>query len=116
METTTVCDCGHVAVSNGFSTGYGVDKDNKKICFACCGEGDKDTLIKTGKLSGYFNGKEFLNWPGTFRISVSYIRKSWHNFAGKDGRTDFWLFYNGQKYHGVQIGHNNDCATIRRTK
>ena len=115
----TKCDCGHMAESDGFSTGYGIDKDGKKICFACCGEQDKQTLIETGKLSGYFSkdekGHYFGNWPGSFKIRVYSVRYSWHNFAGRNGRRDFWLTYNGENYHGVNIG-DQECATIKRVK
>lgn len=112
----TLCDCGHVAVSTGCGTGYGIDEQDKKICYACCADIDKEYLRKTGKLSGYFNGNEFLNWPGTFRVKVNYIRKSWHNMAGRDGRTDFWLMFEGRRYHGIHIGHSHTCATIKLTK
>lgn len=113
---TTICDCGHIATSNGFTTGYGVDRDGKKICFECCGKNDREQLEQTGKLSGYYTGGKFMNWPGTFSVHVYSYRKSWHNFAGRDGRTDFWFSLNGRNYHGVQIGHLNECATVRRVK
>ena len=45
----TLCDCGHIAVSNGFSTGYGTDKAGKRHCFACCGENDKKELLREHK-------------------------------------------------------------------
>jgi len=116
----TVCHQNKVHESN-FSTGYATNDKGEKICFDCCGDADKNYLLEHGKLSGYFSknkdGKyHFTNWPGTFTLPVFYTRKSWHNFAGKDGRTDFWIKYNGAEYHGVQIGHNNECATIRKTK
>ena len=117
----TLCDCGHIAISNGFSTGYGRDDDGKKICFKCCGKNDVKTLLTTGKLHGYYSrdkklGMVFSNWPGSLKIHSYYSRDSWHNFAGKDGRTDFWCKFKGHVYHGVHIGHNNECATLRRTK
>lgn len=114
--TETLCDCGHIAISDGFTTGFGRDKENKTICFACCGENDKRQLRETGKLSGYFSGGHFTNWPGSFKLHVYSVRKSWHNFAGKDGRTDFWGMFEGKEFHGVQIGHFNECATIKIKK
>jgi hypothetical protein len=117
MKTNKIlCDCGHIAVSDGCGTGYGRNKDNKTICYACCAENDKKELIETGKLHGYFDGQKFTNWPGSFSIPVNYQSKSWHNFAGKNGRTDFWLYFEGQRYHGVFIGFNHQCATIKRVK
>lgn len=117
----TDCDCGHVAISDGFTTGYGIDKENKKICFTCCGENDKQELRDNGKFTGYIsgtkeNGFKFTNWPGTLNIPVRYYRFSWHNFAGRNGRMDFWLTFEGQNYHGFQIGYNSQIATIKRNK
>ena len=116
---TTQCDCGHIAKSSGISTGYGTDKDNKKICFKCCGKNDRKELIETGKSFGYLvkkgNGWYFTNWPGSFEIRVLSTRQSHHNFAGRNGRTDFWLFFEGHNYHGVNIG-DNQCARLKRTK
>jgi hypothetical protein len=116
----TLCDCGHEAVSDGFSTGYGVDNEGKKICFRCCGERDKKFLRDNGRLSGYFTGNgdhmEFTNWPGTLKLKVVSHRYSHHNFAGRNGRCDFWVYFEGNRYHGVHIGANNECATIRIVK
>jgi hypothetical protein len=123
MKTEFVCSCCKKTIvhESDFSTGYGVTDNGQKLCFDCCGEQDKNRLIETGKLPGYFtkdkDGRDiFTNWPGTFVLPVYFFRKSWHNFAGKNGRTDFWVKFNGNEYHGVQIGHNSQCATIKRTK
>lgn len=104
-----------------FSTGYATNSKDEKICFECCGELDKQALIEDGKLTGYFVKKDdgkyyFSNWPGTFLIPVYYSRSSWHNFAGKNGRTDFWCTFQGKKYHGVQIGHNSQIARLKALK
>ena len=122
METTKfICDCGHPAGDSEISTGYGRDNNGKTFCYECCAEMDREYLRKNGVLSGYFttdkDGKNwFSNWPGSFKLPVNDTLKSWHNFAGKNGRTDFWLWFEGKRYHGVQIGHNNECATIRILK
>ena len=116
MDTCSVCNKEIIRDPESCGTGYGRDKDNNIICYACCGENDKKTLLETGKLSGYYSKLHFTNWPGSFKIKAYYSRSSWHNFAGKDGRTDFWLNFEGKHYHGVQIGHNNECATIRLLK
>ena len=107
--------CGAEFVSNGCGTGYGINENGEKICYSCCGKADAEKLEKDGILSGYFSDGFFTNWPGTFKIKVQGVKKSWHNFAGRNGRRDFWLTYKGQNYHGVNVG-NNQCATIRRVK
>ena len=121
MKTFLCSRCGETKQNNEtFTTGYGVDNSGNIVCYECCAKQDVETLENTGKLHGYFTKKDgknfFTNWPASLSIPVFYTRKSWHNFAGRDGRTDFWLTYNGKNYHGVQIGHNNECATIRKTK
>lgn len=117
----TFCNCGHIAKSDGLGTGYGIDKDGNKICYYCCGENDKQELRNTGKLFGYISKNKdgkfvFTNWPGSFVIPVYSFRYSWHNFAGKNGRLDFWLNFEGNTFHGVNIGKSNQCATIKKTK
>ena len=116
----TLCDCGHIAVSDGFSTGYGIDIAEKKICFECCGKRDAEDLIQKGGLVGYLvkegNNYYFTNWPATLKIRVLSFRKSWHNMTGKDGRTDFWFMFKNQSFHGVNIGHNSQVARVKRVK
>lgn len=123
MKTEFICShCGQNKVhEDSLTTGYATNDKGEKICFACCGEIDRKYLNDNGKLSGYFtesakDGDFFTNWPGTLKLRVTYKRKSWHNWTGKNGRTDFWIHTNDASYHGVQIGHNSQCATIRKVK
>ena len=47
----TICDCCHVAKSDGISTGYGVERGTgKKICNECCGIMDKEYIIAENSL------------------------------------------------------------------
>jgi len=113
----TICDCGHtVSYKGGVGTGYGIDNEGKKICYACCGEMDRKQLRETGKLSGYFTDAYFTNWPNTFQLPAFRIKKSFHNFCGYNGRTDFWVRFEENVYHGVSIGRNNELATIKINK
>lgn len=122
MKNEFVCSvCGEQKTHESeISTGYGTNDKGEKVCFACCGEQDKQYLRENGILSGYFveddKGARFTNWPGTFSLPAIYVRKSWHNFAGRNGRTDFSVFFEGKEYYGRQIGHFNQCATIRAYK
>lgn len=120
--TSFICDKCHEQKTNDsqHTTGYGTNDKGEKHCYECCAKEDAAYLLEHGKLQGYFveENKQgyFTNWPGSLKIPIYARRVSWHNFAGRNGRTDFWLKYNGQNYHGVQIGHNSQIATIRRTK
>ena len=108
-------------------TGYGIEPEtDRKICFACCGENDAETLRKEGKLHGYLTIKEgsrgekalktsnnavFTNWPGTFRVDVSFISRSRNNWNAL--RIDFWFSWEGRKYWGYSFGSMSDCATVK---
>lgn len=124
MSTFNCCKCQQEKpVSTDGGTGYAIHNEGGqvgKICYQCCGEIDKAHLLSTGKLTGYLvqeRGRwRFTNWPASLVLTVQSFRKSWHNFAGHDGRTDFWLTFEGHTYHGVQIGHNSQLATIKKVK
>lgn len=116
MDTCNVCHKDIVKEKDSISTGYGIDKDNNKVCFACCGEQDRKQLLEEGKLFGYWSHGFFSNWPGTLKIKAYYSRDSFHNFAGRNGRTDFWFNFEGKHFHGVHIGHNNECARVKQVK
>ena len=136
METTTtqdetvICaDCGKTVVrpENNFSTGYGTYPDGRKICFACCGERDKKDMRETGRAVLYFtqldrplivnghkpygilNGK-ITNWPGTLEIPCRY-KYGRHNIAR--WRFDVWFTFEGQEWHGVNVGDNQLCKCKR---
>lgn len=101
------------------TTGYGLDKDNNKICFACCGIKDAEEMDKTGKATLYLTkGSDSIwyvsNWPGTLKIRVQYQRKGHHNIAGN--RYDVWFTFNDSTWHGVQYGEMTQICHCRRTK
>lgn len=116
MKTEFCSICGSEIVPSGCSTGYGTNDKGAKICFECIGVLDRKTLLETGEIYGYLSGTTFSNWPGSFKVENLYIRKSNHNFAGRDGRSDFWFTLEGQNFHGVHIGNNNKCAKVKRVK
>jgi hypothetical protein len=52
-------------------------------------------------------------WAGANFSRVYHSRKSFHNFAGGDGRTDVWFMLDGSRWHGVNIGDNQLCRVKR---
>ncbi len=123
MKNEFTCSkCGLTKTNDSeFTTGYGRTGSGEIVCYDCCAKDDIAYLEANGKLSGYYvkgedNKYYFTNWPATLKIPVYYQKTSWHNFAGKNGRTDFWLTFEGKQYHGVQIGHNSQLATIKKIK
>lgn len=103
----------------GVTTGYALDNIENFICYECAGKEDERIMRETGKHYGYLvrrdDGYHFTNWPGTLDIEVYSVSHSWHNFAGKNGRRDFWFMFNGKEWHGINIGYG-DCATVRALK
>lgn len=131
LYTLFTCDqCGeHVEHKNDFTTGYGTDKEGKKICFACCGVNDRRDLLALpigGKFWLYLSSKledgkpEYYrehyvsNWPGTLSIKVPCPRKGRHNIART--RYDVWFKLEDAYFHGVQYGEWTQVCHIRRIK
>ena len=45
------CDCGQeIKPATGCGTGYGIDKEGRKVCYACCGKRDRASMQETGAL------------------------------------------------------------------
>lgn len=130
-ETAWDCaDCGkHEASNRNCSiqggTGYATIDGRQRICYACCAERDKAQMRDTGKWVGYLTAKqspngsrvyEVSNWPGSLRLRVGgAIKHSFHNFAGRDGRRDFWFTFENSTWHGVNIG-DSQIAHYKRIK
>lgn len=121
MTTLTTLDCGHPESPHSeITTGYGVTQDGRKICYSCCAEQDKQQMRQDGRITLYLverDGRHYVtNWPGSLEIPVKSFRKSHHNMAGKNGRTDVWFTFEGQNWHGYQIGQWNEICHCKRTK
>ena len=103
---------------HGCGTGYGVTRRGKLVCYACCGKRDIAEMKRTGRGFLYFDDRSgtVSNWPGTVKFKAYFIRHSWHNFAGHNGRRDFrFIGPDGAEWCGANIG-NNQCAKCRRMK
>lgn len=121
-ETVLCYTCGKECKDDSpYFTGYGIDKDGNKHCYACCAEQDKKTLLETGELAGYLTkDKEneykyiFTNFPNSFKLPVYKTRESRNNWGYK--RIDFWLKYEGNCYYGRLIGTDNEYCKIKKIK
>ena len=111
-----VCvDCGFKTVHHSdFTTGYGIDANNRHVCFECCGKRDAQTMREKGKYMLYYSSGKITNWPGTLSFTPYFSRESQHNIGGK--RIDFWFMFEGRVWHGYQIGRWNEIAHVRQTK
>ncbi len=101
----TCFQCGEHKIHESYvSLGYGIDENNNKICFECCGKNDLQKLINlpVGKsMVQYLSENTITNWPGTMKINVPYIRSGKHNWARN--RYDTWFTLDGNKYHAVNV-------------
>lgn len=118
-ETTFTCDrCGKTKThKSDITTGYGVVDGDKKHCFECCGETDREYMVANGKMTLYLDTKARTvgNWPGTLKFNVGTINKGYHNIARV--RYDFWFpGPDGKTWHGVQYGDWTQIAHCKRTK
>lgn len=121
-KTTFVCDeCKQEIVHEStISTGYGTDSDGRKVCFACCGEADKQYMRDHDKITLYLSSTELCvdkfvkNWPGTLIIPVTGFSRGCHNFARY--RYDVWFRFEGQDWHGVQYGDNTQLVHCKKLK
>lgn len=117
-EVFKCTQCGETKpVNKAGGTGYGVDKDENKICYSCIGKNEETELsnAKPGdKFILYLCGDEVTNWPGSFKRTIRGLRTGRHNMAGK--RYDFYFTVNNNDFHGVQYGDNTQIAHCKRIK
>ena len=129
MFTCTVCKKPiEVKPGNTGSTGYGLDRRHRKVCYPCCGERDKADMRRTGRAMLYLTQKDkemyvkpglsgkvpvwtLTNWPGSLKIEPYNIRFGRHNIAGR--RYDVWFTFEGQQWHGVRYGDNTELCHCR---
>lgn len=117
MKTFKCDNCKRTITNDSdFTTGYGTNREDEKICFECIGFHDKQKLrsLKPGEFMWlYFAKDRLINWPGSFELRPTYVRKGSHNIARE--RIDAWFKFNHHHYHGVNIG-DNQCMKVTRLK
>ncbi len=101
------------------TTGYGVDKDNNKVCFQCCGDQDKKDMIKHGNAMLYMTKKDgkyiITNWLNTLKFECPVYWANGHNW----GLTRHNVRFKGPDnkiWYGVTFGDNTQIAHCKRTK
>jgi hypothetical protein len=109
---------------DGISTGYGTDADGNHICFACCGDRDRQSMVDDDRIDLYLvnigeTRYKVTNWPGTLSMLV-HSRAHGRHFVpgyGYTPRVDVWFTGpEGRQWHGVQRGDNNDICRCRKLK
>ena len=110
------CNKEIVQPDGSFGTGYAVEADGSKVCYACCAKKDKEQMRSTGKAVLYLDAekRQVTNWPGTLRFDVTKLLKGRHNIAGV--RYDVWFNFGGCEWHGVTYGDNTQICKCKRNK
>lgn len=111
-------DCGRVLpVQTEAGTGYArFSEGDHLVCYDCMAIRDRADMESTGRAVLYLSEGgtkanplapfHVGNFPGTLEFPVYGVTKSFHNFAGVDGRRDFYFRAFGREWHGVNIGDN----------
>jgi len=100
-------------------TGYGIDNNDNKICYACCAEQDKQYMRDNGRNTLYLtkgdNKYKYVvtNWPGSLILPVIASSNSKTNWGHE--RTDVWFRFEGYVWWGRNIG-DSQIVHCRRTK
>ena len=117
MDTCIKCNK-EIIKSDNCSTGYGTDKDDNKVCYACCAIADREQMRTTGRITLYLVKTDrrlaVTNWPNSLSFVVSYCRTGQHNIAGV--RYDVWFYFENTQWHGVQYGDNTQLCHCKRNK
>ena len=115
MNMENCYQCGNKFVKTGCGTGYGVDKNNNKICYECCGKNDIENL-KNGSLNVglYYSNGKITNWINNLVINPYRHKTGKHNIAGI--RHDVWFTCGNKKYHGIQYGYNSEILHYKQVK
>jgi hypothetical protein len=116
ITDATILDCGHVPSNHdSCTTGYGVDRNGRTACYACCALNDKQSMRDTGRAVLYLvnDDSEVTNWPGSLRLHVYHARKGRHNIAGS--RTDVWFQFEGSEWHGTQYGEWSELCHCKKS-
>ena len=107
-----------IEYTSDVTTGYGVNKDNQKVCYACCADQDKKDMLQNGKITLYLVTNQetgcynVTNWANSLSFKVNNCRVGRHNIAGK--RYDVWFTFNNQNWHGVTYGDNTQICHCKR--
>lgn len=122
METFICTQCQQTKeIPQSGGTGYGIDKDENKVCYQCIGENDLKAFESANigeKFTMYLSIKggkaEITNWPGSFKKEANHMRTGRHNMAGK--RYDTYFKIAGKQFWGVTYGDQTQIHHVKCVK
>lgn len=111
------CNTRIVKKEESISSGYGIDKDDNKICYQCCALIDHAYMLDHGKIDLYLTFRDrkaiVTNWPGSLEFKAISWSKSTTNWGHQ--RIDVWFRFDNAIWWGYNIGDNEICR-CKRTK
>ena len=125
MTDTNILECGHAPTADsGIGTGYGIDADGNRSCYACCADHERENMIATGRASLYLSTSAYENthrtyrvtdWAGELEFPVTRYKHGRHNIAGT--RIDvYFVGPDRHWWHGVSYGGNTQIVHCKRTE
>jgi hypothetical protein len=122
-----------------FAAGYGFNDRGQKICYSCCGEIDREDMMRFGEIVLYlskFDDKEWealkvigkglskshryklSNWPGTLIIQPFHVHTSKGRGFGGTYPIEHVAFVgpDGYEWYGRCAGHSSQLTRCRRKK
>lgn len=114
-------ECGHVAPrASAYTcgTGYGLDTQDNRSCYACCARQDIADMREHGAITLYLTGdrSRVTNWPGSLSFPVLDVVKHAHGGGFGAQRTDCdFIGPDGMLWHGVNRG-DMDILRCKRVK
>lgn len=91
-ETTQpmMLDCGHMSTPSGCTTGYARTSDERRICYSCADDSERDALKTVERFTAYLsNGPQgnetayrLTTWTGGTLARVTSLTRGNHNIGG----------------------------------
>jgi len=75
-------DCGHPESDHDpITSGYGIDHDGKRHCYACCHARELAYMAEHGRIDAYLScdGRAITMWPG---LALARVTAEWETSAG----------------------------------
>lgn len=119
----------HIISSAPHFPGYARDSRNNLICYACCGELDREQLETEDRAVLYLTYRQVTsgggivrmewnvgNWPGSLKLPAAVSLSKGRGFGGEYPRRNVWFVGpDGDHWYGQNQG-DNDLVYCRRLK
>lgn len=111
----TLVNCGHVAHTEGISTGFGTTAEGYTMCLPCMAKDEVEFhLPLTNVIVGYLSSdsRRVTGWPGHTLMTVERAWESKRAHKVYVHATDV----HGEAWHGMGPRESGNYVTMRRNK